>query len=494
MDDSLRATYGLSDQHPDVTPERDPKSRRSAWSRAKKIVRADALAETNLHLQAITDRRDAATIRSVIDLTLRIADLALSTGASAAESTAMALRVLGAYQLQAHVDVTYTAVTISIPGGAEQDPITAMRRTRSQTTDYDRLAHLERLVDQMADHSIDLRTARRRFDDLAVEPRVYRQWVITAASAGVGGSFALQLGGGWWEFFFGVISAGLVRMLIRVLDRYKVPGLFEQMVGAMIPTTFGVLVMAFWPGDHVPSPSIIVGAGIVGMLAGIGLTGAARDALDTYYITSAARMYEAMVMTTGIVLGVIFTLWLGQKIGLPSYINPITGSATSDMVRVSCAGLTAMLFAVTCYAAPKAAILCWLLGMLSQVGRLLGDSVTSFAPAAVLVPALIVGACAALAARRWNIPTAALIATGIIPQVPGMAIYRGVYFLLENPTDPTLGQASGLELITALLTGVSLAIGTSAGAMLMRPFTLPAERAKRLAFYKAWHRNHGEGR
>lgn len=494
MDDSLREAYGLSDEKTAGPSGRPPKARRSAWSRAKSIVHADSLAETNLHLKAVTNPRDAATIRSVIDLTLRIADLALSTGASAAEATAMALRVLGSYQLQAHVDVTYTAVTISIPGGAEHDPLTAMRRTRSQTTDYDRLAHLEHLVDRIADHSIDLRTARRRFDDLAVEPRVYRQWVITVASAGVGGSFALQLGGGWWEFLFGFVSAGLVRMIIRVLDRYKVPGLFEQMVGAMVPTTFGVLVMAFWPGSAVPSPSVIVGAGIVGMLAGIGLTDAARDALDGYYITSSARMYEAMVMTTGIVLGVIFTLWLGQKIGLPSYINPITGSASNAVLRVACAGLTAMFFGITCYAAPKAAMLAWLLGMLSQIGRLVGDSLTSFAPAAVLVPALVVGACAALAARRWNIPAAALIATGIIPQVPGMAIYRGVFFLLENPNDPTLGQASGLELMTALLTGVALAIGTSAGAMLMRPFTMPTERAKRVALAKAWHRNHAQSR
>lgn len=462
---------------------------KTSWTRAKRIVQDDALAETNMHLQAITDRPDPSHVRAVIDLALRITDLGRSTGATAAESTAMALRIIEAFKIQGQVDVTYDAITISIPGGAEQDPITAMRRTRALSTDYNRLSHVEALVDDLTSHTIDIKQARSRFNDIAVEPRVYRRWVVTASAAMLGGAIALLQGGGPLEVLFTLIACALVDIVVRQLGRRGVPGIFVNLVGGMIPTTIGVLVMALWPTTSMPSPSIIVGAGIVGMLAGIGLTGASQDALDGYYITSGARMFEAVVMTTGIVLGVLLTLWLGLWLGLPSFINPITGATSSVLLQVVCAGVVAMAFGMSCYTGPRTALLCFVLGVLSQLGQLLGRVITDYAPARAVVSALLVGAAAALMARHWRVPMAALIATGIVPQVPGSTIYRGVYYLLDTPTGGANTTSSG-QLVTALLIGVALAIGTSAGAMLVRPLALPMDRGKRLALLKAWRRNH----
>ncbi|MBD4655482.1 threonine/serine exporter family protein, partial [Xanthomonas citri pv. citri] len=70
------------------------------------------------------------------------------------------------------------------------------------------------------------------------------------------------------------------------------------------------------------SPSLIVAAGIVSLLAGGSFVAASQDALDGYVVTSSGRFLEGFVQTGGVILGVITAMWIGLRLGVPGYISP----------------------------------------------------------------------------------------------------------------------------------------------------------------------------
>ncbi|NYM45593.1 threonine/serine exporter family protein, partial [Salmonella enterica subsp. enterica serovar Typhimurium] len=70
------------------------------------------------------------------------------------------------------------------------------------------------------------------------------------------------------------------------------------------------------------SPSMVVAAGMISLLAGTSMVSAAQDAIDGYVVTSSGRFVDVFVQTGGIILGVMGVLWIGLKVGTPAYINP----------------------------------------------------------------------------------------------------------------------------------------------------------------------------
>lgn len=471
-----------------MTTPTDPK--RPSWRRqARRVWRNEDDTQANIHLRDIAEAADQARIREVIDLVMRIAELALSTGASASETTAMVLRMCDAQGLRVHVDITNHSITISQPGGPTRDPVTSLRTVKSRSTDYQRLSRLEGLVHKIATGKVDIATARSRFNDIIVAPRTYRRWVVVTAAATQGAAIAALLGGGWAEIALSILSAGLVDVVLRLLGRAHVPQFFANMVGAAIPALIAALCMIRWPAAVPPSATIIVGAGIVSMLAGLNLVSAARDALDGYYVTSMARIYEAIVLTSAIVVGVTLVLWLGLQAGLPMALSTATRGGVPLALQLVCAGVVATTFSVGCHAGPRAVGIATVLGVATQLTSFAaGLWITGWWPARTGVAAFVTAAVATWGAPRWKVPTVALVSAGIISQVPGSMIYRGLYAALQHETNQAAGQDAGTLLATALLVGAAMAVGANLGTLAARPLALPSDAGARTALFKSWRR------
>src|SRR5699024_2138486 len=92
------------------------------------------------------------------------------------------------------------------------------------------------------------------------------------------------------------LSAVLADLVTRKLEKWGISAFFVQMAAAAVITT--VAVAMYWsrslgldlPGTN--QPTVIVISGIMLLLSGIGLTAAARDAIDGYYVTASARGLE----------------------------------------------------------------------------------------------------------------------------------------------------------------------------------------------------------
>lgn len=439
--------------------------------RAKDAVRAVDAPTWGLDLREINDGVEQARSRAVMDLAMRIAESTLSTGASAADVTANVLSVTKAYGLRSvHVDVTFTAITVTHHRGAHAEPVTMMRAVRVRTTDYERLARTYALITDITDEALALDEARRRFEGIMERPPAYRRWVVTLSSALLGSGVAALIGGNLIEIVIAALTVALVDRCLLWTSRHRLAAFFRQMVGGAIPTAIAMALVAARPWlphamDDV-NPSLLVSTGIVVLLAGLSVVGAAQDAIDGFYVTAAARTYEVVVLTLGILVGVVAVITLASRLGTPSYVIPPSGVAPLLLVQFLAVSMIAVSFAIGSYAGPKTivvsvamAVIGW--SVYALFLRLEFDGVSSTAVACVTV-----GFLSQVSAGRFNVPSLALATAGIVGFLPGGMVYRGLYYIVE-PAAATTPTTNGPGLLMgAVATGLAIAGGVSLGAYL----------------------------
>jgi uncharacterized membrane protein YjjB (DUF3815 family) len=224
-------------------------------------------------------------------------------------------------------------------------------------------------------------------------------------------------------------------------------------------------------------PTVIVVGGIVMLVAGMTIVGAMQDAIDQFYVTASARVLEVVLLTAGIVVGIVAVLQIALTLGAPVALSPNPVQLGPLGAQFLGAAVICASFAVWAYADLATIALATVIGLLGWAGY-----TATAAVGAGEVPANGVGALAAaffatLLIRRSSIPGFALVSAAILPLVPGLSLYNGLLQLVG--TSPGSGNlAAG---VATLLLAVSIALGIAAGATLGTYLGRPiAEQLRRI--------------
>ncbi len=469
-----------------------PHRSRSLWRiPLERYLRGTKPVDPGRDLAAARDDMAAAEARRVFDLIMRVTAIAISVGASSAESIAMALRIADAYGIRIHVDITNTSVIVTQHRSLDDDPITALRVVQVRAPDYQRLGRLEALVGQVAGRQIELDDARRGLDDLVRAPRMYRRWFVTANMGVLGAAMAALYGATVWDVIIAFLATCLVDIAVQALARRRVASFFVQAVGGAIPTAvaLGMMLLISVAGAHLPlSPSLVVAAGMISLLAGTGAVAAAQDALDGYYVTSSGRFLEVIMQTGGIIFGVMTALWIGLKLGVPSHISPTLPWTSGWWVQVLASAIASIAFGATAHAGPRTLGVSGVLGALGWGGYLAGMWLSGSMVIASGLGAVLIGLVSATAAKRWKVPQVALVTIAVVPLMPGMMLYRGLYMLMAGQLGLPAPGSGASVLAQAILIGVALAAGSSLGVLAARPLSIPDDRRTRHAVRASWFR------
>ncbi|MGI4895940.1 MAG: threonine/serine exporter family protein, partial [Janthinobacterium lividum] len=288
----------------------------------------------------------------VLEALVRMAEALLSCGASAADVTALTLRAAHGSGLQhTQVDITFTAVIISTPG-PQRLPLTAVRVVPVRATDYSRLSALYELAHE-AGEGLPPGEVEARLERLLSHPRPYRRSVSALGAAGMAASVSVLLGGTWAVALGAAVTTAMLRLLLSAANRRGLPAFFQQVAGAALATAVALALLGWQP--HLPdaigrlSPSLLVGSGIVVLLAGLSLVGSAEDAISGFYVTAGARAFETLLLTTGLVLGIAGVLDLGQRAGLTLSLTFAEAETYHVAVQVIAGTCAAMTWAVSSY-------------------------------------------------------------------------------------------------------------------------------------------------
>ncbi len=461
-----------------TVPPRSPASPSRLWvlpQLASAAWRSDDPQTLTFALPGHDDAVSQAHARAVVDVALRVGEALLVMGTPASDAAATALRVLHAYGVSsAHVDITFTSITLSVHRGLDQDPLTVTRVIRQRTLDHSRLQNVQRLIDRVTTmHS----ATRPSIDEVREElvgalraPRPYRNWVVTLGGALMAAGIVVTLGGGLVSILLAAVSAAIVTEVVAALGRAAFPAFYSQVVGAAIPTAIAVglawLQLNGVALSGTDSPSLVAISGIVVLLAGMTVVGAAQDALDGYYVTASARGLEVVVVTMGIAVGIGLVLTLTARAGLPVTITPQVASVSALLPSLVAAVLVGTGFALSTRTAPKTTLLAGLTAPLVYAAYLPVVPLDLPVGFAVAVPALLAGALGFAAHHRLQVPEQVVTSAAIIMLLPGLAVYRGLDQLISAGN-----TNAGLEqLLGALGTGLGLAAGVSVGSFLARRF------------------------
>ncbi|WP_420115112.1 threonine/serine exporter family protein, partial [Pseudactinotalea sp.] len=218
-----------------------------------------------------------------------------------------------------------------------------------------------------------------------------------------------------------------------------------------------------WDVSVLP-PSLVVASGIVVLLAGLSLVGAAQDAISGFPLTAAGRSFEVALYTLGIVVGVGVVLDVGSRLGVPLTISDLDSFAPALPVQVLGAAVVAGSFAVASYTRMRTVPLVAAIGGTgTAINGLLATTGVGPAPRAFLA-ALVIGVLAGVLARRRTAPAIVLTVCGITPMLPGLAIYGAMFAVVESGS--TLAGAT--LTVQAVAVGIALAAGVSLGDFVAR--------------------------
>ncbi|WP_327177168.1 threonine/serine exporter family protein [Streptomyces sp. NBC_01335] len=403
----------------------------------------------------------------VLDLTLRIGELLLAGGEGAEDVEAAMFAVTRSYGLdRCEPTVTFTLLSISHQPSLVEDPVTASRTVRRRGTDYNRLAAVFRLIDDITTEDVDvsLEEAYRRLAEIRRNRHPFPGWALTAAAGLLAGAASVLVGGGVVVFFVAAAGAMLGDRLAWFCAGRGLPEFYQFTAAAMPPAALGVaLTLTHWSDVR---PSAVITGGLFALLPGRALVAGVQDGLTGYYITAAARLLEVMYFFIGIVVGVLVVLYLGLQLG--ATLNPEERFVAHDrpVLQILASMALSLAFAIllqqersTVLAVTLNGGVAWIIyGAMARTGDLSPVAATA-------VAAGLVGLFGQLFSRYRYTSSLPFITAAIGPLLPGSATYFGLLGVAQGELDRGLASLS-----TAVATALAIAIGVNLGSEISRLF------------------------
>jgi uncharacterized membrane protein YjjP (DUF1212 family) len=332
---------------------------------------------------------------------------------------------------------------------ADAAPLVRMVRVRDWAADLERLALIDRVVNDVLERKLTLAEARRFLDHIETKPPAYPLWVRWLAAAGGAGAAAVFFRGAGLEIAVAAIGGLLVGVLGAVLGRSSRTALLADFAGAVVAAAIAWAATAAAP---LLSRETIVLSVVILLVPGMALTTGLSELVNKNLVSGAARLMEAFTAFLSIVFGIAMVVGLERLLGLRTVAVPPHGEpalwldAAALVVASASFGVIFTVPRKQLPAAMASGALGWVVTGLG--GRFVPGSLTAFAAA------LAVGLYANLAARIANRPSQLFLLPGLVLLVPGSFGFVSLESFLHGQFLD--GAAKGFEMF---LTAGAIVIG-----------------------------------
>jgi uncharacterized membrane protein YjjP (DUF1212 family) len=432
--------------------------------------------------QAAAEEREA---RASLDLALRVGELMLRCGAGAPQVESSVVAVAAAAGLDnLEIDITLQSLLVQCTTGAGV-PITMLRVVRSSTRDFARLTAVHEFVESLVAGSYDREAAAARLREIRRAPRFWPKWMVRGSLGLLAAAVAVMLGAGFVAALVTGLSALLVGYAARSLGRQGLPDFYQCAIGGFLATVLAWGAFSMGAAGWLPVSSsefaFIVAGGITVLLPGRTVASAFEDAISGYSVTGAGRMFGVFLTTAGIILGVAtglsVTLALTDGFDLELASPSIVTTQAQD-APVLLAVLGAFVVGVSGAVSLRSRRSLVLPGgLLCAVGVAVSFGVSrveALGPlAAAGMAAVVLGCAGRLLALRMGAPAMVLVVPASYGLLPGLAIFRGLYEMVNGSSSAagTLTLQGGLTtLLGAMTVLLAIAAGTVLGDFVAAPF------------------------
>lgn len=382
---------------------------------------------------------DVREANLTLDLSLRLGEVLLSSGAGAADVVATMLAVTRQYGLRnPDIDITFTSLSIGWLASPEDTPLTHTRQINHRAIDYEHLTQVDHLVRDVLAGRLDMGEARSALGRITSAGHGRPRWAVTLGWGAMCSGLGVQFGGDVLVVTIAFVAAVVIDRLQLSMARRRLPFFYQQVAGGAVATLIAAAARA--TGLDV-DPSLVVTANIVMLLAGIGFMGALQDALSGFYVTAGARLTEAILATAGIIAGVSGGLSVAALAGIE--IGRLDPGATGGLDGLEGLGVMALGGAVCAAAfgyasyAPKRSLAP--IGLIAAAAMAISEALARQELGGVWSVALAafgVGLVSYTVCARLRVPPLVVVVSAVVPMLPGLSIYRGLALLAEGGAPP----------------------------------------------------------
>ena len=347
---------------------------------------------------------------------------------------------------------TPTALFASFDDGAGGARRTILERVQPGEVNLERMAGLDRLLEDLASGDLAPAGAAARLGPLDQAPPRWGAALTTASFALISGSAAQFLGGGVREIAAAAALGLLVGGLASLAGRAPAVARLFEPLAALLASFAATVAAAAWPPLSV---LLVMLAGIIVLVPGLTLTVSISELASRQLVSGSARLMGAIALFFAIALGVAVGGRLGAVlVGVPPPVEPEPLGALWRWPALLAAALA---LTVLLRARPRDAGWILLGGLLAIEGVRLGGLLLGTQLGAFL-GALAVGIGGNLYARVGHRPAQMLQVPGLILLVPGSLGFRSLAALLEQDVLSGVQTAFTTSLVAiALATGILLA-------------------------------------
>ncbi len=367
-------------------------------------------------------------------------------------------RICNAYGAE-HVEVfsiiSYINAAIRMPDGTYSSQIRRIKSTSTNLSLLEKYNALSRKIclskPTLAEFDGEIRTIKHT--------KLYREPMLCAASGLAAASFAVFFGGRWND---GLI-AFLIGVIIGIVDLkmpLKVNAMAKTVISSAIATAVAILFAAI--GATGSSHFVIMGA-IMLLVPGVAFGTAMRDLLYGDLLAGTLKTLQAILTALMIAFGYMISVELIEVFGIS------IDSSASEVVDFErffkpiffIASFGALLgslgFAVIFKVARRHLVLGSLNGLITYIVYYSVEFVTEGAVfAAAFVSTMVTALLAEVFSRTRKAPTIVFLLPGVIPTVPGGALYRAMRAVLLFDFE---------EALEYLLVTLQIGLGIAGGIM-----------------------------
>jgi len=321
---------------------------------------------------------------------------------------------------------TTTGIFLSLDKGSDDsDMYTFIKRIKSSTIDLKHISDINRFSRVFTSTDLSIGDGFEQLKEIAADP-IYRLPIRLLGAVLIGATMSLFYGADMLVMCFAGISGGLGYLMSRVVAIANFPEFIRIFVSCAVSTAAALLLLSI--GNEINTNAAILGAVTI-FMPGVAITNSARDILSGDMLAGVSRALDAIVTAVSIA---------GATVAIIA-VWKFAGGSTGDAVA-SYHPAFFLLFGVILtlgfcllYHAPirNMPLICGIggIGMYTFVLFKTAD-MGSVAP--VFLGCCIVAVLAECASRAGKEATTIFILPGIIPFVPGLAMYESMSFLIEH--------------------------------------------------------------
>lgn len=406
-------------------------------------------------MEALKQENEEAPIYdsdAVLTVALDICESLLENGAEIhrIEDTAERIcRAYGAEKVEIFGMTSLIVATITMRDGKDY---TQARRVYGSSNDLSKVEKLNALSRKICRDTPDPGRVKSEISDIREHKTYSAYFRLSGGFLGAFG-FALFFGGAILD----ALAAGLIGIFVCFIDsrrpKYLNAIAHTVLVSAIAALTIALFCRALSPVMEIHATVVNI-AVIMLLIPGLALGNAIRDLLCGEVISGAVRMLQSILIAAAIAAG--FTLILAIFGGG----DPFAAKELSPVAMILYGGIGTLGFSILFGVSYKKLVYAVLCGMLCWSSYMLCESLLpADAHFTVLIASAAGGAActfyAEVMARVLKTPTTVFLIPGLIPLVPGRALYYTMAYLVRQ--DYEMASQKGSETLYTCL-GISVGI------------------------------------